>query len=329
MSSIWLRVGGYPATEIAAHTPPTWETWAQGGTGSISWAFSLSMRSQHQALRVGALVEVMCGPLPVATGVLSDPDRTTWECAAYGLGPAASQYLALDGVGSGTRDLATAIATARAAGWRAENPAPVSGTAAGDATGNPVTLAVLLDQYAEQTGQYWGVDGRRRIYMTPPPQAALWLASPGASAFGTTNEDRATTLYGRYLDSTTNVNATAKSGSGAPQDAVDLTDRGPLTLTAAQAILAGALARDRSQTAWSNGVTLTREQLRTIGGTPASLVAVKAGQMMRSFGLAYSQSQLALDTVIGKTRYTAGENTIYVEPVNTAPRSFADVIAAA
>lgn len=326
--SIWLRIGGYPATEIAAHTPPTWETWADGGTGSISWAFALTSRSQHQALRSRSLVEVMCGPVALATGLLTDPDRTTWECTAYGIGSDARNFLALDGGGSNTRNVATAITQAMTDGWKAINPDAVTGIASGDATGNPITLGQLLDEYASQTGKRWGVRGNRQLYMTTDPTTPHWIASPDSAAFGTTNEDRATRLAGRYLDSGTNTNMTAVAGSGAPADAVDLTERGAMTNAQAVTILSNALARDRSTTAWTNGVTLTRKQIQTMGGTPAFLPAIRGGQMMRSFGLSYGVQALALDTVIGKTRYTAGEDMIYVEPVNTAARSFADIIAA-
>lgn len=326
--SIWLRIGGYPATEIAAHTPPTWETWAEGGTGSISWAFALTPRSQHQALRNRALVEVMCGPVALATGLMTEPDRTTWECTAYGLAADAQHFPALEPGGSLTRNVGVAVTVARDMGWLAVNPTPVTGIAAGDETGNPVTVAQLLNEYAEQTGQRWGVDGARQLYMTPTATTPMWLASPDTAAFGTTNEDRATRLFGRYLNSTSGTYLTASSGSGIPVDTVDLSERGAMTAVAAEAILAGLLQRDRAQTAWTNGVNLTSNQLQTMGGTPAFLPAVKAGQMMRSFGLSYGTQALALDTVIGKTRYTAGDDVIYVEPVNTAPRSFADVIAA-
>lgn len=324
--SIWLRIGGYPATEIAAHTPPTWETWADGGTGAISWAFSLSMRSQHQALRVGALVEVMVGCVPVATGLMTEPDRTTWECSAYGLASEARNYLALDGSGNATRNLATAIAQARASGWQASNPSDILGTAAGEASA-PIALAELFDQWAEQLGRRWGVDGRGRLYFLEPPTTPTWLAAPESAAFGTTDEGAANTLKGRYLNVFTSTNLTATAGSGAPQAAVDLTDRGAMADADATAILNGMLIRDRGPK-WTNGVTLTSDQLQTVGGTPAALPAVRAGQMMRSLGLSNAVQPLALDTVIGKTRYTAGEDVIYIEPVNTAPRSFVDVVAA-
>lgn len=323
--SIWLRINGYPATEIAAHTPVTWETTADGGSFSATWAFALTRKSNHQALRVNSLVEIMCGPLPLWTGQLSEPDRTTWECTAYGLASAAKQYLALGGDGSNTRNVGSAIAKAIASGWRATNPQNITGTAVGDAAGNPITLADLLDQYAEQLGQRWGVDGQGRMFMRADPTTPRWLAAPDASAFGTTDEDRASLIYGRFQDSVTGEYLTATAGTGAPQRAEDITDRGPMTITEAEGVLSSMLTRDLNRTAWTNGVVLQREQLQTAGGTPAFLPGVRAGHMMRAFGLFYGTPGLANDVVIGKTKYTDGDDVIYVEPVNKAPRGFVDV----
>ncbi len=325
--SIWLRVGGVAATEIAAHTAPTWETLADGGCGQASWAFALSARSQHQAVRVGSLVEIMAGPVRVYVGELGEPDRTTWQCHANGLSTPLRRRLALDSVGSATRNLETAIARAINVGWPGSNPAPVSGTAAGDAGGQPVTVGVLLDNYAEQTGQRWGVDAFGVLYMRPDPTSPRWISSPDSMVFGVTNEDTPTLLAGRY--DTGAGYATAFAGTGGTEEAVDLTDRGVLTATAAEAILSGMLVR-RGSVQWTNGATVSREQLTTVGGSPAPLMAVRAGQVVRAHGLGYARvSAPWLDTVIGKTRYTAGDDTIYLEPVNTAPRTAVAVWSAA
>lgn len=326
--SFWMRIGGYAATEIAAHTPPTWETWADGGSGTATWEFALSMHSQHQALRVGALVEVMCGALPVFSGALTEPDRTTWQCTAYGFAAIGKSFPALSDTGTATRDLQIASANAAAMGWNVTDPTGITGIASGDGTGAPISVAQLWDQYAEQTGQRWGVDHKRRLYMRADPTAPTWLASPGAAAFGTTDEDDYRRIIGPYIDSTSGVEEQADAGSGYPVGFVDLKERGPMSLAEANAILAGALVRSRGPK-WTNGVTLTRDQLQTMGGTPAFLPAVRGGQLMRSFGLSNASRVLALDTVIGKTRYTAGDEFIYIEPVNTAPRNLSDVIAAA
>lgn len=326
MSSTWLRIGGVAGTEIAAHTPPTWETLADGGCGDASFAFALSARSQHQALRTGALVEIMSGPVPVYTGVLSEPDRTTWECHATGLSVPLRKKLALDNSSNATRNLADAIGRAISSGWPGSNPGPVSGTAAGDTDGNPVKVGDLLDDYAEQTGQRWGVDGFGRLYMRPDPTSARWIASPDSLVFGVTDEDVPTLLAGRYDNGTSY--ATAFAGSMGVEESVDLTNRGVLTAPAAMAILQGMLTRTGT-IQWTNGATLTRDQLTTSGGTPANLLAVRAGQMVRAHGLGYGRlSAPWLDVTIGKTRYTSGDDSIYLEPVNSAPRGFRDVLAA-
>lgn len=324
---IWLRVGGVPATEIAAHTPPTWEMGADGGCLSASWAFSLSMRAQHTALRVRSLVEIMYGPLPVYTGLLTEPDRTTWECHAMGLSSSLRDFLALDGTGATTRNIATAVTEAAVRGWRGTNPTPVAGIATGDATGNPVSAGTLLDDYAAQTGQRWGVGGSGRLYMRPDPTTATLMTAPGTAAFAPTSENAPGRLAGRYFDGSAYL--TAFVGATEPEEVVDLADRGTLTLAEAQAILSGMLAL-QGATGWTNAVTLHREQLMTTGGNPANLVANHSGKMLRAHGFTSNAVTPTpwQNVVIGKTRHTAGEEVITVEPVNSAPRTFTDVIAA-
>lgn len=328
MSSIWVRIDGLPATEIAAHTPPTWETLADGGCGSASLAFALHGRAQHQVLKAGALVEILCGPVPLWRGLMTEPDRTTWECHAAGLSASLRTYLAVDALGANTRNLTTAIGEAILRGWRGSNPAPVSGPVAGDPAGNPVKVGDLLDDYAEQTGQRWGVDGYGALFMRPDPGSPRWLTVPDVAAFGPTSEGTAGRLAGRFFDGSNND--TAFAGTSAPEESVDLTDRGALTKSAAEAILAGMLVRS-GETSWTNSVTLHREQLTTLGGQTAFLPGVRAGHKVRAHGLAYGVVTHApwLDVVIGKTTYTAGEDSITLEPVNSAPRTLTGVLAAA
>jgi hypothetical protein len=77
---------------------------------------------------------------------------------------------------------------------------------------------------------------------------------------------------------------------------------------------------------------VTADQLTTIGETPADLASVWGGQMVRIFASPTASPVMQamwVDTLIGKTRYVGGADRIYLEPVNTAPRNYADVIAAA
>lgn len=332
MSSDWLRIAGVPATEIAPHTAPTYETGADGGCLSASFAFSLSSRSQHYALRSGALVEIMRGPLPVWSGVLTEPDRTTWECQAAGISSTLNDYLALDiGTGFVTRNVATAVAYAQSIGCKVLNPDYLAGgyVASGVLPNNPESVFKVLDDYATQVASRWGVDGQRVLYIRADPTAPTLMAAPGTALFGQTSESTPRRLAGRYFDGTNHQ--TAFAGVEAPEADVGdkLIERGTLSFIEAQVVLGGILAKQTKQ-AWTNGVTLHREQLTTMGGQPANLGAIRAGQMLRAQGLAYGDaaSGVRLDVVIGKTRYTVGSDTIYLEPVNKAPRTQEEIIAA-
>lgn len=332
MQDITLWVGGYPATEIAAHTPPSWETLADGGTGEIAWTFTLTPRSQHPALRPGSIVEVRVGGMRVARGALMDPDRTGWDCKAYGIQGA--RFMALDASGNVTRDLGLAISQAIARGWRVSNPQSHGAgyTVPGDST-EPQTVGSLLDEAV--VGQRWGIRPDGALYVASDPTDISYRAIPDSAVFGTTDEATVTHLVGVYYDGSSNQKAIRPAGLTAvpnrAEEPIDLTSAGTLTLSAANTILDGLL-KDRTKVGFTNGVTLHREQLTTVGGTPAFLPAVRAQRLVRADGMISARASLQtpfLDFVIGKTRYTAGDDSIYLEPVNTAPRTLADVIAAA
>lgn len=333
MSAVALWVGGYPATEIAPHTPPTWETLADGGTGAISWSFELTPRSQHPALRPGSIVEVRVGSIPVARGALIDPDRTSWDCHAYGL--QTERWLALDGGGNSTRDLNVAITNAIARGWRVSNPTVIGSglVLAGDDSG-VLTMQQLFSQLCVQQGGWrWGVRPDGRLYFGPDPTSPWWSAAPDTAVLGVTEEGTVTHLAGRYDDGTPPYKTTIRpEGDTTPrhEETADLTKKGTLTLAQAKTILDGAL-KELGKTGFTNGVTLTRSQLTTVGGTDAFLPGVSAVQTtMRAHGLISARASLQtpwLDFVVGKTAYTADQDYIYVEPVKLAARTLTDVLA--
>lgn len=332
----WVRLGGWlPLTEVAAHSAPTWETWADGGDGPASWAMSTSAKFAPHMLRPGTLAEIMLGLMPVWRGRIGDYDRITGEVTCRGLHTDALRIPALDGSGNATRVFTTALSTAVAAPWRwrVSNPNNVTGTPAGDSA-DPMMVAALLDALAQENGSRWGLEASGVLYMRPDPTFPSWLISPDAAAFGTTDEDVATHLVGRY-DTGSGYDTVVVGDTSAPSpsaELVDLTPRGTLTAFEAEAVLNGILSLRGSRTGWINGVTLNREQVTNMGGEAAPLGAIRAGWMARAHGVAamnFGTTALSTDAVIGKTRYTAGDSMIYLEPVNTAPRTLSDVIAAA
>lgn len=340
-SAWWIRLGGtLPATEIASHTQPIYETGANDGCLSANFALNVSPRSQHQMLEEGTKVEVVCGPTPMWTGEIDEYDRNTGEVQCRGLAATLRPRLALDGGGNVTRDVGVAITRNINNGWKGANPnnvgVGVTVPGAPGATGSdPVTMGTLLDDLSEWyssggvNGLRWRVNRLGQLETSPPGiSEPRWMVRPDAAAFGTTKASTPTYLAGRYFDGTNYQ--TAYAGTPGPdEEPVNLDEWGTLTLTQAQDILKGKLQR-RGFTGWINGVTLGREQFRTLGDSPGFLGAVRGGQTMRAHGLPYSvTSSLFLDVEIGKTRYVAGDDVIYVEPINTAPRDFVSVTAAA
>lgn len=332
-AAYWIRLGGTtPATEIAAHTPPTWETWADGGNGSSSFNLARSAKHEPHLTRPGTLMEIMLGCARVWYGRIEDYDPNEGSVVGRGIHTDMLTVPATDSLGAAIRTASTAVTTALAAPWnlRITDPNAVlttMGTAVGDDT-SLLTITALLDRCAEQAGRRWGQDNRGALYFRKDSDIiASWLLAPGVARFGDTTEGRASHLVGSY----TAVGGAAATAVSFDSDAtviraemVDLTGRGEMTSAQATAILDAAMTTSKATRAWVNGITVSREQLMTIGGTPSALAGVRAGSRLNIVELGPNMS-----AIIGKTRYTAGEEVIYIEPTSTAPRNFTDVLAAA
>lgn len=325
MFTTW--VGSYHATRIAPHSAPTWETLADGGCGQMSMTFAISPGNEHQALQKNVPVRVTVGNHPVYWGRLVDYNRQTGELVAQG--EFFRNKLAIDGSGNATRDLGVAISAAIARGWNVRNPQGVGGVAHGEGNGSVQTIAELANEVAEQQSMRVGIDGRGEFYMLPERNVPSWMLAPGTVALGPTSEGSAEAVFGRYFDGTNHETITV-GYLGNDEEPIDLTDRGTLTELQATQILLGAFDLSRGRLAWTGGVEVPSSHITTRGGTPAALASVVAGSMVRIPGLpVLSAGALWLDEIIGKTSYTAGEDSIYIEPVSTAPRTLRDVIAAA
>lgn len=323
MYSLW--VDGYQATRIAAHSAPTWEISADGGCGELKVSFSVEAGFEHQALQRGRSVQVKVGLFAVYWGRVVDYDRNTGELIAGG--EFGRNKLALDGAGNATRDLGVAISAAIGRGWNVTNPGSVGGVATGTGSGVQ-TVADLAREVADQSNTWIGINGRGEFYQTATPTTHRWLLAPGAVALAPTTEGMADFYAVRYFDGTNYVTVTL--GTSGEEAEIDLTDRGTLTGAEASSIAANMNAKYQKRLAWTGGMEVPRHQITTRGGTPSALVDVMPLEMVRIPGLpVFSANALWLDEVIGKVRYTAGADSIYIEPVATAPRNFVDVMAAA
>lgn len=333
--SYWIRLNGIPANLIAPHSAPTWETLADGGNGAASWEMGKSAKFQHQALAPDSLAEILLGPKRVWFGRIDDYDRLTGAVAGRGIHTDTLGIPAFDSGGNPTRLAAAALTTAVAPPWSwqmvdPEGHATAMGSAAGDDT-SPMMLHSLLDQIAAQNGKRWGQDASGALYYRSDPTVPTWLVAPETAAFGTTGEGAASHLVGQY-DSGGGVLSVVRGTSvgAARAEVVDLTGRGVMSEAQVVELLDNALAQMKPRYSWVNGVEIPLSRVTTMGGTPAHGASVRAGTMVQAHGFATagSFSSLVMRDVIGKTRYTAGASSIYIEPVDVAPRTFTDVIAA-
>ena len=330
MTAIWVRLGGQRLADVGTYSPPTWETLADGGCGMAELTVTTSRTAPHHLLRTGTILEIVAGAMGVYKGEVTEYDPDTGGLHAAGLSTSLYRRLALDNLGQPTRNPAVAIWQAAVRGWQGTDPhgVTVNTDIPGTADGHPTSVGELLDDWAEAAQVRWGVDGLGQLYAHPiEPAEPKWLASPGVAAFGATDEGSPTMLAGAYVDSLGALR-TAFAGSSGIEEHVDLTGRGVLNQAQAEAVLAGLLAL-RGGRGWVNSVSLTPDEITNSGGAPAYLPGVVAGDTLRTFGVGYvTAGSMTLDAVIGKTVHTAGSRLITLEPVNTAPRSFADVLAA-
>lgn len=334
LPSLRVTVDGLPLTEIAAHTPPVIETFADGGCGSLFTRLEMSPKRTHHLLYPGALVRCFLGLRPLFSGRLGEPDRSTWELRAVGHSAHARALVAMDSGGNSTRNAATALSTARTA-WNFAGTDP-TGVMAGIASGNSTgiqPLGTLFDQLAEQQGKRWGIDARTRLYLRADPTSPNMLLAPEVAALGQTSEGAPSNMAGRYIDATTGQLQTAfwPIGNTVTQiKTVDLTPRGQLSLTQANAILGGMLALSAKRAAWNSGMTVHQSQLHFNGVEPF-LPTMRAGEVMLQLvgmpaAFAAGTTQVS---VVGKTKWDAATpDYIYLEPVNAAPRDAVEVWAA-
>lgn len=333
--SYWIKVNGIPLDERVTMSPPQWETLADGGCGQASFIVRDSVFGAGRQLVPGALVEIMRGLLAVYAGEVLDYNPETGEVACVGLAAVAANYTALTSGGATTRDSSVAVDAAAARGWRVVTRTGAFGTASGDDT-SPQPVASLISAYADQVAMRWGVTGSSRLFIRADPTMPQWCLSPGSVALGSSVEGAVSHYVVRYDSGSgyvTVISAHPKAHlMPRHEETLDLTDRGTMGFMEVSALMGGIHALTPAGLAWSSGATVASSQLTTIGDTPADLASVMGGQMVRIFASPTASATMPtmwVDAVIGKTSYTAGEDLIYLEPVNKAPRNLADGLAAA
>lgn len=325
----------------------SWTTrWESGACGMFeaSWEMPLPAGFEHRVLKRGARVELMRknlrhGSSLVISQIERDRAGQPWRFTAEGIGrlvEGQSSFYAFDGSGTSTTTASVAVdqAIARGLPWAGRDTS-VPTTALGT-PGEPVTVGALLSTVADSLGTHWGVFDDNKVAYRSNPSTPSWQLAPPVPELGTADDSYATVVYVRYTNSTGGANATVFSATSAEEDVtgrqehlVDLTnDRGypSMSTATAQGYADGIYAQARRRLAFTQRLSVTSNQLLTIGGQPADLSQVRAGEMVRANGV--RDRLLAttyLDFVIGETRYSAGAQSLDIAPAGLAARDLAAI----
>jgi hypothetical protein len=332
--------------------------WGEGACGmyEASWSMPLPPDFHHPLLRRGTLVEVTNGPWALGSRlVLSEPAKGTgladpWQLTATGVGREVegdNAFTAFSLVtGDSTSIPSAAVDFAVSAGWQVDGRAASVPTSAIGGTTTPeelMTVGSLLSAAAESTSRRWGVGQDNLVFLASDPATPTYQVMPGAAALGTTDTDYASVVWLRYLDSATMTyksvyaqNTQTEARFGRKEYIRNLIGAGAVSTATAQAWADGIMARVKGRLGWTNGLTLTSEEILTMGGMPADLSKVAedvgSGCMVRLHGiwsdLLEFTGQTYLDVIISEARYVDGAQTIDLSPQGLAPRDLAAVVEA-
>jgi hypothetical protein len=206
-----------------------------------------------------------------------------------------------------------------------------------------MTIGSLMNAYGDSVSKRWYVNNQNIVGFKVDPTTPSYIVTPGTVALGTADDDYATVVKVRYLNSSTGAYTTAKSPASASavetrfgrrEYGVPLIGMGAMSSATAQGFADGILAKAKGRLAYTNRMTLTSNDIQTIGSVPASLSKVAEdvaeGCMVRIHGI-YSDlldfnGQTYLDIVIGEARYTDGDQTIDLAPLGLAKRDLAGIV---
>jgi len=317
---------------VIAHEFP-----APGVGGPVTADFTLLLAPNQRPgwLVKDAPAEVRFGPgLPMLAGTLSEPDWTDGSItinAASTEGDSTVCMAADESTTSSTPDVVLDAAKARGAlTWT--RPASISTTPLmdGDQPADLNSVSDMLGAYCDaNTNTRVYVDAYRQILKTTDPVTPELFILPGAGELAWTSEAQATRVVGRWADKNGGLHTTMV-GSGAIEQLVDLTVKGPLTAASATVLLNSVLARATSG-GWANGLTLAAEQF--VGAPHLAAVAdmVGKGVMVRILGQRDPRPNRIpvgyVDVIVERSEWHVADSQIILTPRGMVARDWTAILA--
>ena len=331
-----VRVGGFWLSTIA---PQGWgelkHTTRSNGSWQASWSIPIVRDWRHPALVYGAKVDLFLGPICIWTGTLDEPNWDAGEFVAIGVGRDAEDAVALDPAGNASTKPNEVIDAAIARGvlsWTRVGSFGTTPVGQKSDTDGLVTIQSVLDAWAQENNSRWLVNESRQLVIAPVDETKpTWFVVPGSGVLGSAADERVDRLFVRYIDSTTGRRETASYPSSTPAGGVERSvmsiGRGPKTPAQAAAIARTEWDKLQGRSGWTNGLTLTRGQVTTPGGTVADLALVKAGDTLRLLGVPDARGLAQnTDIVIEDTDYDWTDDELQANPVGLAARDEESVL---
>lgn len=335
-----VRANGVWLSAVAHVSDVTWSSrWGEGASGCFeaSWNMDLGPNGTPPFLRRGALVEIFSGGVRVWVGQLSEPDRGDgWELHAVGLSRLGNDFLA----SSSTPNAAVDAAITRGLPWK--RTTSLSSTSSLAAT----RLGDHLTRWATSVTKRWGVFADGEVIARADPTVPTWALTPGVGIMGVADDQFVTSIEATYVSAvsgtppqpsaygfaTVGADPVTIARFGVREERLDLTPLGLIDSSTATNIAKGRLALGGARMGWTNAITATRDDLSHIGGSPVDLAQMKAGDMLRIYGVLDAHGNLtvgaSVDVVLGEVKYSDGESSIYLAPVGLVDRDFQSVLAA-
>lgn len=329
-------------SSIGAWGDLKYSTVADGGCEAASWTLNRPRNFSHPALRPGALIELKSGPHTFWSGELGadidfEPDKG-WSYGARGLVSQGEQAICFDGSLNTTSVPDTAIDEAIARGaldWIRSDSISSASFSDTDETDRLNKVNDLLFAYADEQNKRIRVDGNRVVGIYADPTVPDYYLGAGLAEVGFADEDYASDLYLRYYNGTGYATEHVSDASAAAtlrrEFPVDATNLGTTTSGKVADVGAGLLAKGRARYAMTQALDVSRLQLTTPGGKPASLHRVRGGHLVRAWDVRVPQgpSLPYFDFVIGRTEHVDGEDAITIAAVGLADRTLTDVLTTA
>lgn len=313
-----------------------------GGMLEISWSMVLpSLTPLPSQIRQGSLVELYVGSLLLGMGVIAETPRGS-AVTADGLFRLSEHFRAVDAGFLPTTNVRTAVQQAIGRGLRWRDPGNLPNVSLSSLSEDAVqfnSISALLNAYCRHNGLWWWIDAQGFLRIAAAPESGRrWALSPMVPAPETADEEFVSRWFVRRVDGVNTdgqpnawAGNTAVDASAAMvrEDSMDLEQMGYMDSTAGTAAARALLDANKARSGYTEGVSVARGEVTSLGQVAPELWMVGAGDSIRQTnwvtaagGAAFGQSA---EWVAGGTRWKQGE-PLQITPLGLVPRTVAAIV---